>query len=146
MPFGTAGAIKDLIPPNPIVPTKGEQNLMDVVQKFPLKDIQTALDNFPVPYVVVAQAGAGRKAEAPATRALSDRYLVDRGAPCAACHAGGRGFESRRSRCYVLPAKRHILLSCQARKRGVRAANGQQWQVAETWLFAKKYLQIDLVR
>ncbi|HEX9598430.1 MAG TPA: hypothetical protein VF963_03565 [Gaiellaceae bacterium] len=59
MPFGTAGAIKDLIPPNPIVPTKGEQNLMDVVQKFQLKDIQTALDNFPVPYVVVAQAGAG---------------------------------------------------------------------------------------
>src|SRR5262245_57245638 len=39
-----------------------------------------------------------RASESPAIRALPGCRVKDRGAPRAACHAGGRGFESRRSR------------------------------------------------
>ena len=42
-----------------------------------------------------------------------------------ACHAGGRGFESRRSRCSVLPANERVELSIAARLLHMRAANGQ---------------------
>ncbi len=45
--------------PSPIVPTKGEQNLLDVINRLSAKGVRTALDNFPVPFVVVAQAGDG---------------------------------------------------------------------------------------
>ena len=41
------------------------------------------------------------------------------------CHAGGRGFESRRSRCFVLPANERVELSTLARVMDLRAANGQ---------------------
>ncbi|MCA9864817.1 MAG: hypothetical protein KC432_17400, partial [Thermomicrobiales bacterium] len=44
------------IPPNPIDPNNGEQSLLDVVNSLPVNDIQHALDNFPVPYVVYATA------------------------------------------------------------------------------------------
>ncbi|MGH9172739.1 MAG: hypothetical protein ACRD1H_00210, partial [Vicinamibacterales bacterium] len=46
-------------PPGPIDPDNGEQNLLDIINALPLNDIDNALDNFPVPYVVVAQAGSG---------------------------------------------------------------------------------------
>lgn len=42
--------------PLPIDPDTGEQNLLDLINSLPLNDIQNALDRFPVPYVVVAQA------------------------------------------------------------------------------------------
>ena len=41
----------------PINPTSGQQNLLDLVQRLAIKDIQSALDHFPVPYVVCASAG-----------------------------------------------------------------------------------------
>jgi len=44
------------LPPNPIVPNKGEQVLLDLIKGLPLNDIRSALDHFPVPYVVVASA------------------------------------------------------------------------------------------
>lgn len=42
----------DLIPINP---SQGEANLLEIVDNLPLNDIQNALDNFPIPYVVIAQ-------------------------------------------------------------------------------------------
>lgn len=42
------------LPPEPIHPNRGEAVLLDVVNSLSLKDIRTALDHFPVPYVVVA--------------------------------------------------------------------------------------------
>jgi hypothetical protein len=44
-------------PPNPIDPDNGEQSLLGVVNSLPLNDIDQALDNYPVPYVVVARHG-----------------------------------------------------------------------------------------
>jgi hypothetical protein len=41
------------------------------------------------------------------------------------CHAGGRGFESRRSRLFVCPANGHVVLPGWARSTWFRAANGQ---------------------
>ncbi|CAN5550658.1 hypothetical protein BH23CHL2_BH23CHL2_01020 [soil metagenome] len=46
-------------PPAPIDPNNGEQKLLDIINAMPLNDIDQALDHFPVPYVVVAQAGSG---------------------------------------------------------------------------------------
>lgn len=45
------------IPPDPIDPNNGEQSLIDLVNSLPINDIQNALNNFPVPFVVIAQAG-----------------------------------------------------------------------------------------
>ncbi len=42
--------------PLPIDPDSGEANLLDLINAIPLNDVQQALDNFPVPYVVVATA------------------------------------------------------------------------------------------
>ena len=44
-------------PPSPIDPTSGQQNLLDLVKSLPINGIQSALDHFPVPYVVCASAG-----------------------------------------------------------------------------------------
>ena len=49
---GTAADI-----PDPIDPSNGEQNLLDLIEGLPLNEIETALDHFPIPYVVVASAG-----------------------------------------------------------------------------------------
>jgi hypothetical protein len=46
----------------------------------------------------VVELNALRFAETPAKQAFSGLRVEDRDAACAACHAGGRGFESRRSR------------------------------------------------
>lgn len=43
--------------PSPIDPTSGQQNLLDLVKSLPINNIQSALDNYPVPYVVCASAG-----------------------------------------------------------------------------------------
>lgn len=45
------------IPPNPIDPNTGEWSLLDLINSLPINEIESALDNFPVPYVVVASAG-----------------------------------------------------------------------------------------
>jgi hypothetical protein len=44
-------------PPLPIDPTSGQQNLLDLIESLPINDVQSALDHFPVPYVVCARAG-----------------------------------------------------------------------------------------
>ena len=43
--------------PEPIDPTSGQQNLLDLIKSLPINDVQSALDHFPVPYVVCASAG-----------------------------------------------------------------------------------------
>ena len=35
------------------------QSLLDLINALPLNDIQSALDQFPVPYTVIAQANGG---------------------------------------------------------------------------------------
>jgi hypothetical protein len=45
--------------------------------------------------------------------------------PDSACHAGGRGFESRRSRLFEVPANRLVSLSMEASGADFWAANGQ---------------------
>lgn len=42
--------------PLPIDPDSGELNLLELINDIPLNEVQQALDNFPVPYVVVATA------------------------------------------------------------------------------------------
>ena len=42
--------------PDPIEPTAGEAHLLELIDGLPLNDIEQALDNFPIPYVVVASA------------------------------------------------------------------------------------------
>ncbi len=54
-----ASAVRADLPPDPIVPVGGDFNLLNTINSLPLNDIKTALDHFPVPYVVVCQAGAG---------------------------------------------------------------------------------------
>jgi hypothetical protein len=53
------GSIKADLPPDPIVPVGGDLTLLNAINAIPLNDVQTALDHFPVPYVVYAQAGSG---------------------------------------------------------------------------------------
>jgi hypothetical protein len=53
------GSIKADLPPDPIVPAGGDLTLLNAINAIPLNDVQTALDHFPVPYVVYAQAGTG---------------------------------------------------------------------------------------
>src|SRR6266568_4192484 len=53
------GAIKADLPPDPIVPGGGDLTLLNAIKAIPLNDITSALQNFPVPYVVYAQAGSG---------------------------------------------------------------------------------------
>jgi hypothetical protein len=43
--------------PNPIDPSSGEANLLEIIDGLPLNEIESALDHFPIPYVVVASAG-----------------------------------------------------------------------------------------
>ncbi|MGH2711247.1 MAG: hypothetical protein ACRDH9_08610 [Actinomycetota bacterium] len=43
-------------PPEPIDPGPGEERLLEIINEIPLNEIDKALDNFPVPYVVVASA------------------------------------------------------------------------------------------
>jgi hypothetical protein len=45
-------------------------------------------------------------------RSRSEEFVVERRVPDSACHAGGRGFESRRSD--KTPANRHVLLPFEA--------------------------------
>ena len=40
---------------DPIDPSFGEANLLEIIDNIPLNDIQNALDHFPIPYVVWAQ-------------------------------------------------------------------------------------------
>ena len=47
------------------------------------------------------EASARRSMEVPANWALPGHPVEDRWSRCAACHAGGRGFESRRSRYFA---------------------------------------------
>ena len=54
-----AAAVRADLPPDPIVPIGGDLNLLSTINSLPLNDIASALDHFPVPYVVVCQAGAG---------------------------------------------------------------------------------------
>src|SRR5215216_848538 len=56
--LGPATVRADL-PPDPIVPVGGDLNLLNTINSIPLNEIKSALDHFPVPYVVVCQAGAG---------------------------------------------------------------------------------------
>ncbi len=46
-----------VLPPNPIDPDNGEFNHLEHANIFPTKDQFNALDNYPIPYVIVAQAG-----------------------------------------------------------------------------------------
>ena len=57
MVFGAAQRSEAADPPSPIDPTSGQQNLLDLIESLPINNIQSALDNFPVPYVVCASAG-----------------------------------------------------------------------------------------
>ncbi|MEN8235792.1 MAG: hypothetical protein ABFR89_12825, partial [Actinomycetota bacterium] len=60
MMVAAPGASAEAFPPNPIDPSSGELNLLDIIDGLPLNEIETALDHFPIPYVVVASAdGAG---------------------------------------------------------------------------------------
>ena len=47
-------------PLGPIDPDNGEQTLLDLIEALPINDVQTALNNFPVPYVVCASAGTAQ--------------------------------------------------------------------------------------
>lgn len=58
MGFRTTTADHDV--PLPIDPDSGEANLLDLINSLPLNDVQQALDNFPVPYVVVATANGAQ--------------------------------------------------------------------------------------
>lgn len=68
-------------PPAPINPSRGEAELLEIINKLPLNDIDKALDRFPVPYVVVASAGGAsptiknNRAGAP-TRVDADNSLL----------------------------------------------------------------------
>lgn len=53
------GSVQADLPPNPIVPAGGDLTLLNAINAIPLNDITSALDHFPVPYVVYAQAGSG---------------------------------------------------------------------------------------
>jgi hypothetical protein len=66
--------------------------------------------------------------EVPANRALPCRRVEDRGSPFVVCHAGGRGFESRRSSPRKVPAIG--ILRCLLRHtwRALWAAKGQHVQ------------------
>ena len=70
-----------------------------------------------------------RSAEVPAIQALPGLDVEDRRSPCAACHAGGRGFESRRSR-FRQPALLLRLRSVRVARLGAvcvdRVPNGQE--------------------
>jgi hypothetical protein len=57
--LATPGSIKADLPPDPIVPVGGDLTLLNAINAIPLNDVKTALDHFPVPYVVYAQAGSG---------------------------------------------------------------------------------------
>src|SRR5262245_28638181 len=46
-----------LPPPDPIDPTKGQANLLQVVQKMADKQNLNAQDHFPVPYTIIVSAG-----------------------------------------------------------------------------------------
>ena len=46
-----------LPPPDPISPTRGESNLLRVVQMLADKQNLNAQDHFPVPFTIVASAG-----------------------------------------------------------------------------------------
>jgi hypothetical protein len=57
--FG-GGGFSDFSPvPNPIVPSIGETNLLNLVNSLPLQNISKALELFPVPVTFIAQAGDG---------------------------------------------------------------------------------------
>jgi hypothetical protein len=85
---------------------------------------------------LVAQTSTGRTAQpcvvgspsgrkVPASKAVQRRSSPSVAVPDSACHAGGRGFESRRSRCSVCPANKRLSLPEEARNALLRAANGQ---------------------
>ena len=54
-----AGAGRADLPPDPIIPAGGDLNLLNTINSLPLNDIASALDHYPVPFVVVCQAGSG---------------------------------------------------------------------------------------
>ena len=47
-------------PLGPIDPDNAEQTLLDLIEALPINDVQAALNNFPVPYVVCASAGTAQ--------------------------------------------------------------------------------------
>jgi hypothetical protein len=67
--------------------------------------------------------GAGPLPRIPAIRTFSVRSGKNRAARCAACHAGGRGFESRRSRSKIALQTAPFLV---CRARGARRARAPQ--------------------
>jgi len=54
---GSEAAAEYISVPDPISPNQGEATLLRVVNDKALRELETALDNFPVPYVVIASAG-----------------------------------------------------------------------------------------
>ena len=75
----------------PIDPDSGEANLLDIIESIPLNDIQTALDNYPIPYVVIAQKN-GQDPVVENNRAGSPtRVDVDDSRVAALCAEGGHG-------------------------------------------------------
>src|SRR5688500_17249583 len=81
MLLGFAGSSRAGDIPSPIDPSTGEAALLEVVNAIPINEIDKALDNFPVPYVVVASAGGAtptiksNRAGAP-TKVDADRSLL----------------------------------------------------------------------
>ena len=77
--------------PDPIDPNNGQQNLLDIINSVPLNDIQNALDNFPVPYVLFAQAGnnapvvVNKKAGSPIQIDVDDDKSTGKGAAVTTC-------------------------------------------------------------
>ncbi|HEY4668686.1 MAG TPA: hypothetical protein VIH05_02825, partial [Tepidiformaceae bacterium] len=55
--WGPRGAHGDHLPTGPIDPDSGELSLLNLVNSLPINDIESALGEFPVPYIVVASAG-----------------------------------------------------------------------------------------
>ncbi len=79
------GASADPFPPNPIDPSKGELNLLNIIDSLPLNEIESALDHFPIPYVVVVSAGGAgpfidnKKAGSPIRINADDRKDTGKG-------------------------------------------------------------------
>src|SRR5215208_666934 len=55
-----AGSGASQIPPYPIIPDNGETELLQLVNALPINDIKNALDNYPVPFVVVCSAAGAQ--------------------------------------------------------------------------------------
>jgi hypothetical protein len=74
----------------------------------------------------IVEPSALRFAETPAKQTFSGRRGEDRSGPCAACHAGGRGFESRRSRFLGTKVLQMSRLRCLSRRTRPPASNSSR--------------------